>query len=573
MKKYILKDCVGRLITQVTDNWLLSIRETNPAILTMLRDKNLLPARHLNPWSGEFAGKYLTGCALIYRLTNKNKLKKYISHFIDELLTYQEPNGYLGAFDEAHQLTGTADFMRDPIHDRTIDTIGTWDTWAHYHMMVGLMLWHDITNDDNTMKAAERIAGLFIDKFYGKDGLRIVDTGSSEMNLAIYHGFAMLYNHTGNKKYLDFALKTEEDTRDPRAGNYMQYSQDGMEFFECPKPRWESLHVIMGYAEMYRATGDHKYLSAVTQITRSILKTDIHNTGGFSTNEQAIGNPFSYGAIETCCVVAYNALATEVYCLTLDPVFTDFLELSLYNAVMGSFSVTGRWSTYDTPMDGCRRANYHSIVFQSRPGSPDLNCCSVNAHRALGELERWAVYENNGTTYINWYGQSEVNTGKMNYTVSGDYPYNNEVKIKIESNNGSLFAVRIPAWSKNTEVMLNNERMEVNEGTYLTLGTLKTGDKIKIRFDFKLRLLYGEGDRTGFCSVYRGPLLLGYDSAMNPLFDFDAIPIIDVKALETASAKYDNDDRLTITLSNGIILNDFYNLGQSGSAYRTWLPV
>ncbi|MHB1153672.1 MAG: beta-L-arabinofuranosidase domain-containing protein [Eubacteriales bacterium] len=572
MKKYILQDCVGRLIAQVTDHWLLSIRETNPAILTMLRDKNLLPARHLNPWSGEFAGKYLTGCALIYRLTNNNKLKKYIKEFIDEMLAYQEPNGYLGAFGEAHQLTGTADFMRDPIHDRTMDTIGTWDAWAHYHMMVGLMLWHDITNDEKTIKATERIAGLFIDKFYGKDGLRIVDTGSSEMNLAVYHGFALLYNHTGNKKYLDFALKIEEDTRDPRAGNYMQYSQDGMEFFECPKPRWESLHVIMGYAEMYHATGDQKYLSAVTQITRSILKTDIHNTGGFSTNEQAIGNPFSYGAIETCCVVAYNALAAEVYSLTLDPVFTDFLELSLYNAVMGSFSVTGRWSTYDTPMDGCRRANYHSIVFQSRPGSPDLNCCSVNAHRALGELERWAVYENNGMTYINWYGQSEINTENVCYTVSGDYPYNNEVIIKIESNAGSVIALRIPAWSEKTEIILNNERIEASEGTYLTLGILKTGDTIKIRFDFKLRLLYGEGDRCGFCSVYRGPLLLGFDSSMNPLFDFDAIPIINLNTIETTLVKYDND-RLALTLSNGIILNDFYNLGQSGSAYRTWLPI
>lgn len=573
MIKYILDDCAGRLITHVTDNWLLSIRETNPAIISMLRDKNLRPARNLNPWSGEFAGKYLTGCALIYRLTHENKLKKYICRFITELLMYQEPNGYFGAFDEVHQLTGTASFMRDPIHDRTVDTIGTWDSWAHYHMMVGLMLWHKIANDDSYMEAVKRIAELFIDKFYGQDGLRIVDTGNCEMNLAVYHSFAMLYNHTGKREYLDFALKVEEDTRDRRAGNYMQYSQDGMEFFECPKPRWESLHVIMGYAEMYRATGDKKYLDALLQITHSILKTDVHNTGGFSTNEQAIGNPFSYGAIETCCVVAYNALAAEVYRLTPEPALADFLELSLYNAVMGSFSVTGRWSTYDTPMDGCKRANYQSIVFQSRPGSPDLNCCSVNAHRALGELESWAAYAAHDMTYVNWYGSSEVNTGTVHYTVSGNYPYNNEVIINIGTSSGSVLALRIPSWSEKTEVMLNGEPVPVKAGEYLTLGNLSAGDKLNVRFDFTPRLLYGEGDRTGFCSVYRGPLLLGYDSAMNPMSDFDCIPAVNAVMLKNAAVRYEKYDRLTVTLANGIILNDFYNLGQSGSAYRTWLQV
>lgn len=572
-EKYRLRDCAGRLIEKVTDNWLLSVRETNPAILTMLRDKNLLPARHLNPWSGEFAGKYLTGCAMIYRLSNSGKLKKTVLRFIGEMLAYQEPNGYLGAFDERHQLTGTADFMRDPVHDKTADTIGTWDAWAHYHIMTGLMLWYDITGNKEYLSAVTRIADLFTEKFYGNSGMRIVDTGSSEMNLAVYHGAAMLFNRTGDQKYLDLAYSVEEDTRDPRAGNYMQYSQDGTEFFECPKPRWESLHVIMGYAEMYRASGDRKYLEAVTQITKSILKTDIHNTGGFSTNEQAVGNPFSYGPVETCCVIAFNALAAEAYSLTADPVYADFLELSLYNAVMGSFSTSGRWSTYDTPMDGCRRANYHSIVFQSRPGSPDLNCCSVNAHRGLGELERWAVHEDGGKTYINWYGKSEISTGSVRYEIGGDYPYRSKVKIKIISCGNSQIALRIPAWSEKTEVLLNGESVAASKGTYLTLGKLKAGDKITVRFDFGLRLLYGEADRSGSCSVYRGPLLLGYDSAMNPGFDFDAIPPVDASALETYGAEADDGDRLTVTLSSGILLNDFYHLGQSGSAYRTWLPV
>jgi DUF1680 family protein len=134
-------------------------------------------------------------------------------------------------------------------------------------------------------------------------------------------------------------------------------------------------------------------------------------------------------------------------------------------------------------------------------------------------------------------------------------------------------ALRIPSWSKNTEVTLNGEPVSPKAGEYLNLGILSAGDRLILRLDFTLRLLYGEGDRAGYCSVYRGPLLLGYDSASNPMFDFDAIPAVDTEALIDAVARYENYDRLNVTLTNGIILNDFYNLGQSGSVYRTWLPV
>lgn len=112
------------------------------------------------------------------------------------------------------------------------------------------------------------------------------------------------------------------------------------------------MHVIMGFAEMYRATGDMDYLRACQQIVSSVLKTDIHNTGAFSTDEQAVGNPYQNGNIETCCVIAFDALAIALYELTGDSQIVDFLELAHYNACMGLWSPTGRWSTYNTPMNG-----------------------------------------------------------------------------------------------------------------------------------------------------------------------------------------------------------------------------
>ena len=164
----------------------------------------------------------------------------------------------------------------------------------------------------------EKAAALFIEKFFNPatGNKRLVSIGSSEMNLAPIHVFVLLYHLTGKQEDLDFALEIETDIADEQAGNYIEHALNGLEYYQCPKPRWESIHVILGILELYRATGKDYYRQVVEQIFWSILKTDVHNTGAFSTAEQAVGTPFKKGPIETCCVIAYDALGVDIFRLT-----------------------------------------------------------------------------------------------------------------------------------------------------------------------------------------------------------------------------------------------------------------
>ena len=58
---------------------------------------------------------------------------------------------------------------------------------------------------------------------------------------------------------------------------------------------------------MWRITGEPKYRDAFEHHWRSIRRWDRRNTGGFSSGEQATGNPYAPTAIETCCTVAWMA--------------------------------------------------------------------------------------------------------------------------------------------------------------------------------------------------------------------------------------------------------------------------
>lgn len=575
-----MQDAVGKLTEGIIDSWLLGIRESNPAILDMLKYPDKKPSRRLLPWSGEFAGKYVTCSALLYRLTKNPKLYSYLKSFVGQLIALQKENGYLGCWPSDCQLSGRS--SREKIGDE--EPYNTWDGWAHYHIMYGLLLWYQETGDQSAWDCVIKAASLILETFYNPStgSRRLYEMGETEMNYALGHVFAILYRETKEQKYLDFALEVVRDFAAPGCGNYYHLALEGQEYYKTPKPRWESLHAIMALSQLYYCTGEESYKRAFVQIWHSITQTDVHNTGGFSTGEQAIGNPYENGAIETCCTVAYMALTVEMLQLTGDCRAADALELSTYNAGLGSFSPTGRWSTYNTPMEGDKKANYWEIGFQCRPGSPDLNCCSVNAPRMLGELARWAYMTDGQALYINYYGagEGEVQFGssKVRVCQTTEYPYEGQVHIRLSGLEGvhKVF-IRIPFWSERAKVQINDSLPEeAHPGYFLLEREWTDGDTIVIDFDMALRVAPGEKGYAEKCSLYRGPLLLAYDSFYCEEQMDDTPPRLSLQGLQFVQTEPAYLCGRLFHFKNGensLILCDMQAAGASGTSYTTWLPA
>jgi len=559
---------MGERVEANVDNWLLAAPRANPGMLEMMRLRDRHPVPELVPWAGEFVGKYLISAIAACRMSDNPRLPPFVASVVAELIATQAEDGYLGPFGREERL------------------LGHWDLWGHYHCMLALLMWHEATGDEASLGCARAMADLICDTF-PDDGRHVYDAGSHEMNMAVIHSLGWLYRLTGQERYLAVMRQIEADWQRPPAGDYLRTGLSGVEFFRTPKPRWESLHDLQGLIELGQITGDRRYAEAFVRHWESIRNHDRHPSGGFTTGEQAVGNPYSTGAIETCCTIAWMALSVDMLRLTGDASAADELELATWNGMLGAQHPSGRWWTYDTPMDGARAASAHSIVFQARAGTPELNCCSVNGPRGLSMLTQWAAMADDEGAWLNYYGPCFLDLptlqgGRLLLRQVTDYPAEGNVRIEVapDKKREMSLRLRIPAWSAQTAVRVNGEAVEgIAPGEYLALRRVwQAGDVVELELDMALRSWTGELGRSGCAALFRGPILLAFDQKLNAI-DTDQMPPLDLQNLiftrvQTA-ATWPPIVAGTVTAADGteLVLCDFATAGACGTHYRSWLPA
>ncbi|MDQ1257457.1 MAG: uncharacterized protein QG656_2062 [Candidatus Hydrogenedentes bacterium] len=548
----------------------LETPESSPAILQVLRDRDKTPVRDpLVPWAGEFAGKYLTGSELNWRLTRDPELKAVIDGFVLDLIACQEPDGYLGPFPKSSRLTG-----------------GNWDVWGHYHCMYGLMLYYEDTQYEPALDACRKAADLLFETF-GPGGPTLTCDGSGgEMNMAVCHALVLLYKKTGVQRYLDLAQYiVREAWNEESAGHYFECALAGKPLIEFPRHRWESLHDWQALAELYWLTGDEQYRQAFEHIWREGLRGDRHNTGGVTSGEGFQGTPYHEGAIETCCTVAWIAFSVDMLRLTGESRVADEIEWSTLNSALGAIPYSGRACAYNVPMDGTRTFGVE-LPWQAPKAGPDLNCCAVNANRPLGMIAQWGLMRNAGGLVLNYYGPGEMSAvlpsgNRVALAQDTAYPRSNRIVIAVKPDSAESFplALRIPFWSTNTVVRVNGElQAGVQPGTYLTIERAwSPGDVVELELDFTLRVWPGEEAFAGKVSLFRGPLLLAFDGRYNDL-DPNALPPIDPAAVTLEPRPWEGpiEPWFLAELRDGDVsytVCDLSSAGQTGNHYRTWLPA
>ena len=578
-----LDGVVGQRVQANIDNWLMVAPDNNPGLLGIFaqRDSGKMP--DMVPWAGEFVGKYLISSVQAMRMSDDPKLRELLQGIVDRLVALQAEDGYLGPWTREERL------------------LGHWDLWGHYHVMFGLMMWYEHTGDSQAMTACRRAADLVCDT-YLETGRKMHYAGSPDRNMAIIHILARLYRKTGEPRYLSMANKILEDF--PQGGDYFRTGLVGMEFFRTPRPRWESLHCVEGLMELYRVTGDPWIRQAFLHHWASMRRFDVRNSGGFSSQEQASGNPYTDTSIETCSVIGWQAVMCDALQLTGDSTIADDLELTTFNAAIGAQHPSGAWCTYTTPMQGQRVPFVSMHGQQTRPSAPDLTCCTVNAPRGYGIISEWGLMQGVDRLAINYYGPMQADFQLADGTPitirqNTNYPVGGDVTLAVDTPADRTITIdlRIPGWSTDTKVQLNGQAVpDVQPGKYLRLTRRwQADDEITLHFDMRLRYEAGDLNQYGKASLYRGPILLACDSRFqeDERFEPNAIESVDIAKLnESTLVKVDEEIvkaageyppwlvvDVPTTTGRKLRMIDFANAGAATrqgspiSRYATWLPA
>lgn len=571
-----LEGYVAHKVRALIERWVPTMLENNPNIIEAIDLANHGRGPIDSPYTGrlleqnEFFGKHLVGLTYCYATTKDPKVRKEAERLIAEIDRARGDDGYIGVH------------VKDDRFGGQIGDMDNWDTWGHYHAIFALLEWHQLTGDPLALKMAKEAAELVLDFFKDKS----YDIGFVSVNYAITHAWALMYKFTGDERFLREARRVIE-TEWPKHGNWYANALEGKDLCQSDLPRWEVLHSIMALGTLYETTGSKTYLDAFEQIWWSIIKTDRHNTGGFSTHEQAIGNPYASGPIESCCTVAWIGMGVEYLRLCRNAYVADELEMSYYNSVLCTLTSSLREVTYDTPMEGVIIKSQTALPTIFNSGTPDFNCCQGNACRAFGEVSQWAAMTDNERVYLNYYGPSTLNMKTpggqdLVLRIRGKYPVWGEVEISVEGlmqDECFELMLRIPCWSEKTKVTLNSENVkDVCAGEYLPMKRCwKSGDTIRLTLDLTVHYWVGEDRFTGRTSVYRGPLLLAHDErvmfAKTNEVSFTLEAMNRMKVIEgdgeSSWAYFEVED------TNGKMrrLVDFASAGKSGGYYTSWLNV
>ena len=477
-------------------------------------------------WQSEFWGKWFTSAVLAYRYRPEPQLKKVLDQAVDGLIATQTPDGYIGNYaDDKH--------------------LAAWDIWGRKYCMLGLLAYYDLTKEQKALNAAAKEADFLMTELKNRNAL-IVKMGNHRGMAAssVLEPICLLYGRTGDQKYLAFAEEIVRQWETPDGPQLISKATVPVaERFPKPKINWygweqgqkayEMMSCYEGLLELYRLTGKKDLLTAVEKTWQNIRETEIDIVGSGSARECWFGGkrlqvlPVRHFQ-ETCVTATWIKLSQQLLCLTGDSKYAEAIEQSYYNALLGAMNSDGSVWGYYTPLSG------YKILREEQCGM-GINCCTASGPRALFTFPLTAIMGCKDGVQVNFYAEGEylVQTpGKQLAEISQttNYPVDGEIKIgiKIANGEGMTIRIRIPDWSKKSQVTVNGQVVDgVISGQYAVIHReWKSGDVIALVFEMNGRIIHQEGE-TDNLAIIRGPIVLSRDSRLpGPVVDAWLTPLI-----------------------------------------------
>jgi DUF1680 family protein len=284
------------------------------------------------------------------------------------------------------------------------------------------------------------------------------------------------------------------------------------------------------YLDVYRATGDKRYLNAMLGAWELYHDNWEHVGGSIAITEFGEFPPKSYRLNaqfpfcetgETCGSVFWTRFNQRFHLMHPEQEkYVNEIEKSIYNVGIAN-------------QIGDRGIIYHARLVGMKGDLPvpltTNSCCEGQDTRLLGSLPEYIFSTAPDGLYVNLFEPSTINWShkgaEMKAVMSGQFPLSPDVKIEITSSQPAQakIRIRVPSWASGPMQIRVNQKAAVSgdPGSYVTLDRKwATGDAIQFTLPMALKLTRYTGldkieGHERFALEY-GPVLLaliGSDAA------------------------------------------------------------
>ncbi len=480
-------------------------------------------------WQGEHIGKFIHTVVMDYLITKDPKTKKELDDLVKRLIATQMEDGYLGTYHPS------VTFMKRPengtINNDVADDMeyeisegekpkGGWDVWTFRYNLHGLLFYENYFPNEDVVTACKKMGDLLI-SIYGPGKYNLTKYGSRKGISAatLLESIVMLYERTGEKKYLDFAehiVSCIEENPDLDITNTIMNNEDVVHPGEGKA--YQLISTLLGYYRLYLVTHNEKYLDVFEKSWEIIKEKHLTVAGGpwtrmmnYNANQECFANNDAFYpgkmVVEGCSSMSWIQMCSDLYELTGDPKYIKEAAFNFYNESIIHQGIDGATYCGYTKMnrtDGNFKLNY-SCCASSIPRGMYVYAPTMIGHIGgnliIGSLSPYSA------SLTEQFGDGTIN-------VESTFPYEGQVTITLSPARSKSFPVElvIPKNTSFKNVKVNGKPAKgtINErGNYEINALWEKGDAVTVEAEYQLKAHTQRGeDNLAWVAFTYGPITL-----------------------------------------------------------------
>ncbi len=398
------------------------------------------------------------------------------------------------------------------------------------HLIQAAVAHHRVTGSRTLLDIATKFANHLCDRFGpNQQRKQVWADGHQEIELALVE----LYRETGEARFLDQAqLFVDVRGRGALGRPYDRwestYHQDHLPLKEMTTLEGHAvraMYYLAGGADLALETGDPDLITALERLWEDTRLRKLYVSGGLGARHEgeAFGDayelPNATAYAESCAAIGSVMFHHRMLHLTGDGRYADFLEYTLYNAVLPGIGLDGTTYFYENPLSdrgGHRRQPWYRVA-----------CCPPNIARTIAAMPGYAASVGEGGIFLHLYlnGTVEVpldNGRTVTLRIATRYPWDGGIDISVDSPGTFALNLRIPTWAFGARLEVGDFAADVpiEPGGYATVRRQwRAGDTVHLDFPMVVRRIVSHPavvENANRVALRRGPLLYAIEGTDHP---------------------------------------------------------